>query len=290
MKPKNLFYAVLLFLSVSVTAQAGKRFTMWQLPSQINTIGNSYVFRTDEGRVIVMDGGVKEETQYLRGFLAALGNEVEAWIVSHPHADHIGALTDILNYPGEIKIKKIYHSPFSRKLCSLDTAEEQASLDYYDALKKSGIETVDLYEPGLEVAIDCLHFKILGVTNEEITVNPYNNSSMVVRVWDKYKSMLFLGDLGVEGGDKLLANVPRKELDCDYMQMAHHGQRGVSESFYKTVRFSACLWPTPSWVYNNDIGGGFNTATLETVSTRKWMDEKGIKKHFVSCKGLCKIE
>ena len=32
-------------------------FTMWQLNTQCNQIGNTYVFVTDKGRVIVMDGG-----------------------------------------------------------------------------------------------------------------------------------------------------------------------------------------------------------------------------------------
>ena len=50
---------------------------MWQIPSHRNTIGNSYVFRTKGGKVIVMDGGFPEEEFTLRGFLGALGNEVE---------------------------------------------------------------------------------------------------------------------------------------------------------------------------------------------------------------------
>lgn len=290
MKSVKFFYAILLFLSVSLSSQAVKRFTLWQLPSQINTIGNSYVFRTDKGRIVVMDGGVREEASYLRGFLAALGNEVEAWIVTHPHFDHVGALTEILNNPAGINIKRIYHSPFSHEFCNTETEYAAEALAYYEAIEKSGVETVDLFKPGLIVSVDCLKFKILSVTDEKLTHNPYNNSSMVVRVWDKYKSFLFLGDLGAEGGDKLLANVSRKDLDCDYLQVAHHGQRGVRESFYKTIKFSACLWPTPSWVYNNDIGGGFNTHTLETIHTRKWMDEIGIKTHYKSFDGLTKIE
>ena len=64
-------------------------FTLWQLPSQHNDIGNSYVLLTDKGRVVVMDGGQPREADYLRGFIEALGNEVEAWIISHPHPDHM---------------------------------------------------------------------------------------------------------------------------------------------------------------------------------------------------------
>ncbi len=136
MKVIKIFYAVLL-LSVSFSVQAVKRFTLWQLPSQINTIGNSYVFRTDKGRIVVMDGGVREEAPFLRGFLAALGNEVEAWIVTHPHFDHVGALTEILNSPVDIKIKKIYHSPFSRDFCNTEAEYAAESLAYYEAIKKS---------------------------------------------------------------------------------------------------------------------------------------------------------
>ncbi|MFR5870662.1 MAG: twin-arginine translocation signal domain-containing protein [Alistipes sp.] len=69
-------------------------FTLWQLPSQVDTIGNSFVFLTDKGRVVVMDGGMNDETLFLQGFIAALGNEVKHGS-RHPR-DHVGALTKIL--------------------------------------------------------------------------------------------------------------------------------------------------------------------------------------------------
>ena len=48
-------------------------------------------------------------------------------------------------------------------------------------------------------------------------------------------------------------------------------------------------WPSPSWVYNNDTGDGFNTAHLKTVEVRGWIQEKGITEHYVSNEGLCCI-
>ncbi len=83
-------------LAGNVNSQTKSDFELWQLPSQINTIGNSYVFRTVDGKIAVMDGGVSAEAPYLRGFLAALGNKVDIWFISHPHPDHIGALLEIL--------------------------------------------------------------------------------------------------------------------------------------------------------------------------------------------------
>ena len=287
---RKLCCALLAILALPLLSLARPGFTLWQLPSQVNTIGNSYVFLTDKGRVVVMDGGMKDETPYLRGFIAALGNEVEAWFVSHAHNDHVGALTEILKKPDGMKIRKIYHSRFPEALIAREQPYDTYAREFYDALDRSGVETVDMREPGLVLRIDGLNLKVLGVTNPELTTNPYNNSSSIFRVWDKEKSIVFLGDAGVECGDKVLAGPYGKDLDCDYLQMAHHGQQGCSEQFYKTIRFKYCLWPTPSWVWNNDGGQGYNTAHLKTIDTRRWMDEIGIKKHYISWQGLVKIE
>jgi beta-lactamase superfamily II metal-dependent hydrolase len=274
-----------------VFSQKGSDFILWQLPSQINTIGNSYVFQMNNGKVAVMDGGVKDETNYLRGFLAALGNEVDAWFVSHPHDDHIGALNQILKEPKGIKIKTIFHSEFPNEFIEKNEPEFIATTEeFYSNLKKSGIEVVNVNQPGMIVTIDKTNFRILSVTNQDITENPYNNSCMSIRVWDLAKSILFLGDLGPEGGDRLLNGPYRKDLDCDYLQMAHHGQRGVRKEFYRSIKFKTCLWPTPSWLYNNDNGNGYNTGSWETMDIRNLMNELGIKKHYLSFEGLCKIE
>ena len=72
--------------------------------------------------------------------------------------------------------------------------------------------------------------------------------------------------------------------------MAHHGQQGCNERFYRSIRFRTCLWPTPLWVWNNDVGEGFNTAWMKTIDTRRWMDEIGIEEHYPSWQGIVKIE
>lgn len=290
MKRTATVFLFLFFTAGTILFAAKPDFEIWQLPSQINTIGNSYVFRMNDGSVVVMDGGVKEETPYLRGFLAALGNQVDVWFVSHPHPDHIGAITEILKAPNGIQIKKIFHSRFSPGFCGAEPDYQPAAEEFYAVLDKSGIEVIDVTEPGLIVQLHKTRFKILGVKNEDIRVNPYNNSSMIIRVWDDSKSLVFLGDCGHEQGERLLNGLFRNDLNCDYLQMAHHGQQGVSKEFYRTVKFRACLWPTPSWVYHNDAGNGFNTHILKTVEIRELVDSLGIKENYLSFTGLHKIK
>ncbi len=279
-----------LFLAFEATSKPKSDVVVWQLPSQINTIGNSYVFRTSDGKVAVMDGGVKAEADYLRGFLAALGNHVDIWFVSHPHPDHIGAITEILREPKGIKIDLVCHSEFSSEFRKAEPDYAQAANEFYDVLHRSGIQVENLTEPGKIFQLHHTKFKILAVKNEDIRVNPYNNSCMVIRVWDSKKSFLFLADSGMEEGDRLLNGSFRKDLDCDYIQMAHHGQRGVSKNFYRNVKFKACLWSTPSWVYNNDIGEGYDTHSLKTIEIRNLIDSLGITENYVSNQGLFKIE
>ncbi|MBE6237942.1 MAG: MBL fold metallo-hydrolase [Bacteroidales bacterium] len=112
----------------------------------------------------------------------------------------------------------------------------------------------------------------------------YNDHSMVIRVWDDHKSMVFLGDLGVAAGRKLMASEYMKDVDCDYLQVAHHGQRGCDKEFYMTADFKACLWPTPKWVYDNDLGKGFNTA--QSTWDRHHLEEHDIGRYPFGPEGI----
>ncbi len=296
------FSACLFFLSfiilLSSFAHKKSNCILWQLPDR-NLISDknesqqmSYVFLMDNGKVAVIDGGVKEETPYLRGFLATLGNEVEAWFVTHPHYDHIGALNEIMKEPGGIKIKSIYHSEFPKD-CYENVEPESKPLleEFYVNLKKSGIKIINVTKPGIIIQIDKTKFKILSVTIDDPTQQDfYNNNCMVIKVWDPQKSFLFLGDIKDDSADRLLNSPYLKDLNCDYLQMAHHGQIGKFLDFYKHFRFKVCLWTAPLWLYNNDLGKGFNTAHYITVAARELMDELGIKEHYVSGRGLVKIK
>ncbi len=137
--------------------------------------------------------------------------------------------------------------------------------------------------------IDGVHLEVLGVKNLEITANPVNNSSLVLRVYDARKSVLFLGDLGVEGGAKLLNGPMAIRLHADYVQMAHHGQTGVNEAFYQRVNPTYCLWPTPKWLWDNDNGGGKNSGPWRTLEVRAWMDKLSIKTDYQMFDGLQEI-
>jgi beta-lactamase superfamily II metal-dependent hydrolase len=286
---------IVLLLLCTLSTQASVQrpaFTLWQLPEQTYSQMMSYVIRTPSGKIVVIDGGMPGDAPYLRGFLAALGNHVDVWFLSHPHDDHMGAITEILNKPGDLKIGRIYASmPDAKWIREVVTADEQDAIALFQkSLGAAGKTAIDL-KLGQTMNIDGVKFEVLGVRNSEIHPNPLNNSSIVLRVSDSAKSILFLGDLGPEGGEKLLRGKYAGRLHADYVQMAHHGQNGVGLPVYEAIRPTYCLWPTPTWLWDNNINGkGKGTGPWKTLEVRQWMEDLHVKHSYVSEDGLVRID
>ena len=139
------------------------------------------------------------------------------------------------------------------------------------------------------INIDNVSFEIIGVKNPEITVNPFNNSSMVIKLKVNEKQVLFLADTGAESGKKLLETQGDK-LKSDIVQMAHHGQAGVTEEVYKKINPKICLWPTPDWLWDNDPGTGYNTGPYKTIETRNWMETLNVKQNIIAKDGDINLE
>ena len=278
---------ILHFFSVSLFADAC--FDLWQLPSQTPSQMNSYVIKTENDSVIVIDGGNTGDASYLRGFLAALGNKVGHWFITHPHSDHTDAFIEIIKSPADLQIENILGSmPEEKWIEKYEPTDLHTIKNLNKALKESNREMCELV-PGQLIEVDGIRIEILSTVNPEITQNAINNSSLVMKITDDCKSVLFLSDLGLQAGNKFLKGPFAKKLKSDYVQMAHHGQNGVSRKFYKKVDADYALWPTPLWLWNNDNGGGKNSGPWKTLEVRQWMEELGVKENYASAFGIVKI-
>jgi len=76
--------------------------------------GNSMVIELKNGHFVVYDGGMAGELETLMSYMKKLAGTtdgkqnpvvIEAWIISHFHADHCGALGNIRNYPTNTDIQ-----------------------------------------------------------------------------------------------------------------------------------------------------------------------------------------
>ncbi len=260
-----------------------KDFSLWQLGQFNNKVQMAYIIRTDDGKITVIDGGLASSASILEDYLIQLGGEVHTWILTHPHKDHIGALKKIIPN-GRIEINRIIHSEIDLERIKIHEPKSfELTKDYYSVLKNSKIEVIDAklwekYSIG-----DGVELEIIGIKNEDILVNLVNNSSLVFKISSNSKSLLFLGDLGLEGGQVVMANTDSKVLKANYVQMAHHGQDGVTKDFYEIVDPQYALWPTPTWLWENNLDAkGYNSGNWKTLTVRKWMENLHIIKNYVS--------
>ena len=220
----------------------------------------SCLIRVPEGDLIVVDGGLGEDAPKLKEAILERGGVVSAWLLTHPHGDHAGALYRILEENRERRERG--EAPavgIGSILCSLHDAEWYAAndpndaemalcmLDALSALPDAG--TVHRTARGERIEAGSA---LIEVMNDpyEADYDKGNNACVVYRVTLGEKSVLFLGDLALEGGKQLLKE-RGSDLKSDIVQVAHHGQNGVDFSVYEAISPQIALWPTPEWLWNS---------------------------------------
>ena len=292
---RKLKICLRIFFIILVTAAcvAGGFYTRYQkgiIITQFGQDGNrsmGYLLETDENRMIMIDGGLPEYSEHIIDILKQKGGVVEAWYITHAHVDHASVLLDALKDPS-IQINNIYISLLPREYYERYEEEEgriSFALELSDTLNSEGIrERVHDVSLREEMNFDNLHFKILKIKNPHYIDNFGNNQSVVIKVSNNFKSMLFLGDLGAEH-QKDFINENQDEIKADAVQMGHHGQHAVNKEVYELIDPDICFWPTPEWLWNNDNGDGYGTGPWETLETRRWMEELGVKEHYVAKDG-----
>lgn len=264
--------------TASLTTSSGVG-ELWMLASTSGAQNLSIVIKSPNGKLIVIDGGWEADADKLSSLILQQGGKVDAWLITHPHEDHVGALCAILNDSArKIKIDKIY--------CSLATPEWYRQVSptgagiadqLLSAFTKLPVGTVtNNIGRGTEININDVNIRVLN-NRGVYTYNGVNNSSLVYKIRVSGQSILILGDLAYDGGKDLIKTCTVAELKSDIVQMAHHGQQGVDQDAYALIAPTTCLWPSPAWLWDNNNGGGVGSGPWGTLTTRAWMDALGVK-------------
>ena len=250
----------------------------------------AYGIKTKNNKIVLIDGGTKEDASQLEQYIMNNGGRVHAWFITHLHSDHAGAF-EIISQNPEIKIEKIYMSINSKQWhLENDSSRVEDIEDFFEVMESKELQQ-KVIEPQVNdrIKIDNLTAEILGIKNPEITTNATNNSSMVIKIKVNHKKILFLGDTGIESSEKLIKEQGNK-LKSDIVQMAHHGQNGATEKLYQIVEPEICMWPTPEWLWNNNLNGTEDSGPWKTKETRKWMEDLQVKQHYIEKDGTHEIK
>ena len=265
--------------------------TLWQLTNQKNPQMMGYVLRTASGQTVVFDGGWAHDAPYLVDLLQKeCGGKVDAWFFSHAHIDHCGAFAEIqTKTPDDVDVKTlVWNFPPREWLDEHAKGSAPNTKIIFDGIAAFKGER-HIVKPGENFKFGELEIECLNDFDLSITPNAINNSTIVYRLDVADKSILMLGDLGYEGGDRVLQLVDHAKLECEFCQMAHHGQQGVRRSFYEVVKPRRTLWCAPDWLWRNDSGAGDGSGPFKTCDTRVWCAELGVEDYFVMKDGVIKL-
>lgn len=272
--------------------------TLYLLPSVVHTQSMGIVLKSDKG-VAVIDGGTANESLQLEELLSSLGGVVDGWFLTHPHHDHIQALIGVLER-GKIKINKIYYDfPDEEYIARIELRDKRISCvpalkkAIAEAGEKSDIDSgtksdvnssvspvvkgVKAEKPIKGKPIYAGGFTFLPLSEGKAFADDLNCSSVAYKVKTRGEDLLILGDMNYKRQQELIDEFG-DILPTPIVQMAHHGQQGVNEEFYKLVSPKVCLWCTPKWLWENDPAGkGYNSGPYKTIETRGWIEKIGAK-------------
>jgi len=253
--------------------------------------GMSYLIRLSDGRFIIVDGGFREpdnaESIHLYEVLQQQNVldkiTVAAWIITHPHRDHLGVASEFLiNYsPSDLTIQSvIYNFPSDETLMKIEPSNVEDTSDpgrmptFLATLEKkwSDVPVITCHTGQVfhyaDAKIEILHTledfypKDISLLSED----GVNGSSVVFSLELGGQKTMFYADAAVDES-KDLVKMWGDYLRSDIMQANHHGLNGGTGELFETTDPKVVLVPMnvnylpnilkhahSRWVWNNMSG------------------------------------
>ena len=176
--------------------------------------GDAILIECPNGQQILVDGGPDPSV-----LLSHLGRRMPLWdrsldlvILTHPEADHVGGLIDVLKrYDVGLVLD-------SGQECTSATCESWKALIEEKGIPFRRAQTGMRLDVGRDVRLDVLHPPAQLMTN---TSSDINNNSVVLRLGYGQFSALLTGDVMEEAESVLLAS--GQPLDSLLLKVPHHG-------------------------------------------------------------------
>ena len=191
--------------------------------------GDAILLRTRGNRWLLLDagpawpGGDAGRTTILP-YILRRGGSLEAFVLSHPHTDHVGGAATVLS---RLHPHTYWDAAFA--------GGSDAYIASLGAAKKEGIEWHRVH-PGDSVAFDGVTVSFLAPDSAwTVGLKDPNLASTIALVRYGTVRFLLVGDAERAEEDWLLAN-KRDELRADVLKVGHHGSStSSSDPFLKAV-------------------------------------------------------
>lgn len=186
--------------------------------------GSSTLFIAD-GYTILIDAGDTDQGYKITDYLKSRGiNSIDFFIATHPHADHIGGMDELME---EINLKQILMPEIPRSIIPTT----RAYLDVLESIEKQG-KVIIPAKSGDSYDIGSMHINILAPS---MAYNDLNNLSIVSKITYGNRSVLVTGDAEAESEKQMLL-MYKSELPSDIYIVGHHGSKtSTIPEFLKSV-------------------------------------------------------
>lgn len=189
--------------------------------------GDSIYARDKDGNDIIVDGGPNQKVLTNLGELMPFyDKKIELVVISHPHADHITGLIEVLK---RYEIEKIL---LTDAVATTKEYEEMLEIIKSKQITTSLVKIGDSFKLSNELNIEIL-WPNDSFQNKKI--ENLNNTSIVAKLNYNKVSFLLMGDAETDVQKTLIKEIPDK-LKSDILKVSHQGSKDSSNiDFIKIV-------------------------------------------------------
>ena len=237
-----------------------------------NNIGQCQIFTLADGSFIVVDGGSSPDAENVYKTLREMNERedgkivVAAWILTHAHGDHTGALGTLAateEWAKEITIEQIVLNHVAVSYRYRSTGKLSYRWENGFSAEFANIRTVvGKFAQGENYKLIMPHMgQIMKIRNAEVEFLTVGDEDMfpVLFTNDNAQSLVFrvtyptvtdqeimiVGDSALDQTYNVFFPLMPDELHADILQVAHHGLGGQTSRFYPMFKdVEVAIWPT----------------------------------------------
>ncbi|MGP4061493.1 S-layer homology domain-containing protein [Halobacillus sp. H74] len=182
--------------------------------------GDSTLIESPSGKTILIDGGRKSAGEEIVDYLASSGiDSIDIMVATHPDADHIGGLIDVLE---QVDVKKV-----------VDSGKSHTTDTYMEYLTLIDQKNIPFETPSAGDTLNLDDILDIKVLNSLHSSSDNNESSIVLKVSHNQIDFMLTGDASVDIEQEM---IQQYDVEAEILKLGHHGaSNSTSSSFVNAV-------------------------------------------------------